>query len=89
MAEKTPLEQIQAAAKSRLPLSHTGLTPGELDAFLVQAFDAGVKAARDLDAEVAKLDQQARTERCTCPAKAAGYAHIKDMHTASCALNQD
>lgn len=55
--EKTPLEQIQAEASTRILAGSPGgpLRDGvrvELDAFLVRAFDAGVRAQRGLEETV-------------------------------------
>jgi hypothetical protein len=81
--EKTPLEKLQGEAASTLLIS-TIDRQRVLDAFLVQAFDLGSRAQRELAEDAAQI----RTENCTCPAKIAGYAHTTDLHTEACALHQ-
>lgn len=56
--DKTPLQRIQDQAAAAF-LMHPDDRVGreQLDAFLVEAFDAGVAAARELDAEVSRSEK--------------------------------
>jgi hypothetical protein len=51
--EKTPLEKLQNEAADYLdPWNMPAITRAALDAFLVQAFDLGIAAHKDLIAEL-------------------------------------
>ena len=55
--EKTPLQRIQEKAADELLLSgHDINARGRLNAILVEAFDAGRRAQRELDAELARIN---------------------------------
>lgn len=55
--DRTPLQQIQdEAAFSLLPRPCPPHLREALDAYLVQAFDAGSRAVRELDTEAARTN---------------------------------
>lgn len=55
--DKTPLQKIQDETADYLgPWNMPASTRTALDAFLVQAFDAGSRAQRHLDTEVRRLN---------------------------------
>lgn len=85
---KTPLQKLQDEAAQMLFPPTMDLSRKALDAFLVQAYDMGAQAVADMNAEIVRIDaeKQSRFDQCTCYAKAAGYAHTADLHTALCAV---
>ncbi len=55
--DKTPLQKIQDETAEYLdPWNMPAITRAALDAFLVQAFDAGSRAQRELDADFPRTD---------------------------------
>jgi hypothetical protein len=59
--DKTPLQKLQDEAARALGAA--GVDREALDAFLAQAFDLDIQAAKERDAFLARD----RAENCTCP----------------------